>query len=155
MRWSGRRQSENIEDRRGVSVGRAVGGIGGVGVVIAIAYALITGDTSVLNQIGIGGSSAPSPHEAEYKEFAAVTLADTEDVWKKVLPHYGKEYTPPKMVLFNGAVDSACGTASSAVGPFYCGEDRKVYLDLGFFDLMKQKLGAKGDFAQAYVIAHE
>jgi predicted metalloprotease len=136
-------------------MGRAAGGIGGIGAILAIAYVLLTGDTSVLNQINVGGGGAPSANEAEYKEFAAVTLADTEEVWSKIYAQNGKSYQPPKMVLFNGAVDSACGSASSAVGPFYCGLDRRVYLDLGFFDQIKQQLGAKGDFAQAYVIAHE
>jgi|SRR5688572_3526060 len=155
MRWSGRRQSENIEDRRGMSPGKAAGGLGGVGVIIAIAYALFTGDTSVLNQIAVTGTGAPSPNEAEYKEFSAVTLADTEEVWSNLFKKSGSTYKPPKMVLFNGSVESACGFASAAVGPFYCGEDSNVYLDLGFFDQMKGQLGAKGDFAQAYVIAHE
>jgi uncharacterized protein len=155
MRWSGRRQSENIEDRRGMSAGKAAGGLGGVGVIIAIAYALFTGDTSVLNQVAVGGTGTPSPNEAEYKEFSAVTLADTEEVWSALFQKSGSTYKPPKMVLFNGSVESACGFASAAVGPFYCGEDSNVYLDLGFFDQMKGQLGAKGDFAQAYVIAHE
>jgi predicted metalloprotease len=111
----------------------------------------------VLNQINVGGGGggAPSQREAEYREFAGVTLADTEEVWGKLFAKRSTTYSPPQMVLFSGAVDSACGSASSAVGPFYCGLDRKIYLDLGFFDLMKQRLGAKGDFAQAYVIAHE
>lgn len=155
MRWSGRRQSTNIEDRRGISAGKAAGGLGGVGVIIAIAYALFTGDTSVLNQIAVTGTGQPSPHEAEYKEFSAVTLADTEEVWSNLFQQSGSSYQTPTMVLFNGSVESACGFASAAVGPFYCGEDYKVYLDLGFFDQMKGQLGAKGDFAQAYVIAHE
>lgn len=155
MRWSGRRQSTNIEDRRGISPGKAAGGIGGVGVIIAIAYALFTGDTSVLNQIAVTGTGQPSPHEAEYKEFSSVTLADTEEVWTNLFRQSGSSYQAPTMVLFNGSVESACGFASAAVGPFYCGEDNKVYLDLGFFDQMKGQLGAKGDFAQAYVIAHE
>jgi predicted metalloprotease len=155
MRWSGRRQSTNIEDRRGLTPGKAAGGLGGIGIVIAIAYALLTGDTAVLNQISTTGTGPPSPNEAEYKEFAAVTLADTEQVWSEIFGKSGETYRPPTMVLFNGAVESACGFASAAVGPFYCGEDYKVYLDLGFFDQMKAQLGARGDFAQAYVIAHE
>lgn len=156
MRWSGRRQSENVEDRRGISAKGAAGGIGGLGVVIAIAYVLLTGDTSVLNQMGgspVAGS--PSANEAVYEEFASVTLADTEQVWSELFRQDGQSYKKPVMVLFRGGVDSACGFASSAVGPFYCGEDYKVYLDLGFFDDMKSKLGARGDFAWAYVIAHE
>lgn len=157
MRWSGRRRSENIEDRRGISAKGAAGGIGGLGVILAIAYVVITGDTSVLSQMGGAPavSGAPSANEAAYEEFASVTLADTEEVWTKLLRGQGQSYRKPVMVLFRGGVDSACGFASSAVGPFYCGEDYKVYLDLGFFDDMKSKLGARGDFAQAYVIAHE
>lgn len=139
-----------------MSAGKAAGGIGGIGIILAIGYALLTGDTSVLNQIQVGGGGgAPSKNEAEYREFAGVILADTEEVWTKEFSRNGKTYQAPQMVLFTGAVDSACGSASSAVGPFYCGLDRKVYLDLSFFDQMKERLGAKGDFAQAYVIAHE
>lgn len=158
MRWSGRRQSDNIEDRRGISAKGAAGGIGGLGIILAIAYVVITGDTSVLSQMGGSAAvspSAPSANEAAYQEFASVTLADTEDVWSELFRKEGKTYRKPVMVLFRGGVDSACGFASSAVGPFYCGEDYKMYLDLGFFDDMKTKLGARGDFAWAYVIAHE
>lgn len=157
MRWSGRRRSENIEDRRGISAKGAAGGIGGLGIILAIAYVVITGDTSVLNQMGGSApvSGAPSANESAYEEFVSVTLADTEEVWSRLFRQDGQSYQKPVMVLFRGGVDSACGFASSAVGPFYCGEDFKVYLDLGFFDDMKSKLGARGDFAQAYVIAHE
>jgi uncharacterized protein len=154
MRWSGRRQSGNIEDRRSMS--KAAGGIGGIGLILAIAYVALTGDISVLNQLPIGGGGgAPSSQEAAYREFVGVTLADTEEVWTKIFAKNGRQYEKPVLVLFRGSVDSACGFAGSAVGPFYCGEDKKMYLDLGFFDQMKSQLGAKGDFAQAYVIAHE
>lgn len=158
MRWSGRRRSENIEDRRGISAKGAAGGLGGLGIIIAIAYVVITGDTSMLSQMGGAGAvspSAPSAEEAKYEEFASVTLADTEEVWTRLFRRQGQSYRKPVLVLFRGGVDSACGFASSAVGPFYCGEDYKMYLDLGFFDDMRTKLGARGDFAWAYVIAHE
>lgn len=136
-------------------MGRTAGGLGVVGVIAALAYAFFTGDVSILENVPVTGGGKPSPHEAEYKEFASVTLADTEEVWSKIFTQRGQTYAEPTMVLFNGNVQSACGFASAAVGPFYCGEDRKLYLDLGFFDEMKAKLGARGDFAQAYVIAHE
>lgn len=158
MRWSGRRRSENIEDRRGISAKGAAGGLGGLGIIIAIAYVVITGDTSMLSQMGGAGAvspSAPSAEEAKYEEFASVMLADTEEVWTRLFRRQGQSYRKPVLVLFRGGVDSACGFASSAVGPFYCGEDYKMYLDLGFFDDMRTKLGARGDFAWAYVIAHE
>jgi uncharacterized protein len=158
MRWSGRRQSDNIEDRRGVSPKAAAGGLGAVGVILAIAYVVITGDTSALQNIGTpSAASAPLDPELEkhYREFVGVTLADTEEVWTRLFRESGKTYEEPRLVLFSGSVESACGFASAAVGPFYCGEDRQVYIDLAFFDQMKTELGAKGDFAQAYVIAHE
>jgi len=161
MRWSGRRQSENIEDRRGRGAAKAAGGLGGVGLIIAIVYVLATGDMSGLeSQIGpaLQGSTTSnlSPEqEARHKEFVSVTLADTEEVWGMIFEQAGGQYEPPVLVLFSGSVQSGCGFASAAVGPFYCGEDRKAYLDFGFFDQMESQLGARGDFARAYVIAHE
>ncbi len=158
MRWSGRRQSGNIEDRRGISAKGAAGGLGGLGILFVIAYVVLTKDTSVLSNLGTP-SPASSPidpdQEKAYREFVGVTLADTEEVWREQFQRAGKRYEEPKMVLFSGSVESACGFASAAVGPFYCGEDRQVYLDMAFFDQMKAQLGARGDFAQAYVIAHE
>lgn len=159
MRWSGRRQSENIEDRRGLSPKMAVGGgLGAVGIILAIAYVVITGDTSALQNMATpSAASAPldPAREQAYREFVGVTLADTEEVWTRLFRQAGRRYEKPKLVLFSGSVESACGFASAAVGPFYCGEDRQVYLDMAFFDQMKSQLGARGDFAQAYVIAHE
>ncbi len=158
MRWSGRRQSTNVEDRRG-STAKGAAGVGGVGLVIAIIYVLVTGDVGALEgQIGPALQSAPtiSPEqEAKHKEFVAVTLADTEQVWTAIFSSAGEKYQAPTLVLFSGSVDSACGMASAAVGPFYCGEDMKAYLDFSFFDQMETQLGARGDFARAYVIAHE
>jgi predicted metalloprotease len=158
MRWSGRRQSTNIEDRRGRTA-KGVAGVGGVGLVIAIIYVLVTGDVGALQgQIGPALQSSPtlSPEqEARHKEFVAVTLADTEEVWGALFSQSGERYQPPTLVLFSGSVESACGFASAAVGPFYCGEDMKAYLDFSFFDQMESQLGAGGDFARAYVIAHE
>jgi len=136
------------------------GGIGAV--ILAIVITLLGGDPSVILQGNPSGSapngsvSAPqSAEDKELREFVGVVLADTEDVWHKLFRERGREYQEPKLVLFNGRVQSACGLASTAVGPFYCPEDADVYIDLGFYKEMKQRFGASGDFAQAYVIAHE
>ena len=169
MRWEGQRESENVEDRRGMGPAR-VGGVGGIGLggivlVLAVSYFTGTNPLTLLNMINGGqemtGPSmdqeptpAGSPNDSLGK-FASVVLADTETTWKTVLPELGRQYENPRLVLFTGGVRSACGATSAAVGPFYCPEDRKVYLDLSFFDEMSHRLGAPGDFAQAYVIAHE
>jgi uncharacterized protein len=162
MRWKGRSQSDNVEDRRGMSPrGMAVGG--GIGtIVLVLAVALLGGDPrKILDQLSQSvptqgeRTTPPTAEEQEAKEFVAVVLKDTEDVWGQVFSSMGKTYEPPHLVLFTGAVASACGTASSAVGPFYCPGDRQVYLDTEFFDELHQRFGAPGDFAQAYVIAHE
>ena len=166
MRWEGQRESSNIEDRRGMGPARvsSIGGlgIGGIVLVLAVSYFTGTNPLTLINMLsGIQSmteSSAPSdstPTGApsdQLGKFAAVVLADTETTWKQLL---GSEYEEPRLVLFSGGVRSACGTTSSAVGPFYCPGDHKVYLDLTFFNEMAQRLGAPGDFAQAYVIAHE
>ena len=169
MRIDDQRESDNIEDRRGMGPAR-IGGRGGLGVgtiVLALAVSYFTGvnPLTVLNLLtgvqGVTESIAPSaPSEPgtvgspkdELGRFASVVLADTETTWRELL---GSRYEDPRMVLFSGAVQSACGTTSSAVGPFYCPGDRRVYLDLAFFNQMEHQLGAAGDFAQAYVIAHE
>jgi hypothetical protein len=161
MRWSGRRQSTNIEDRRGMPVA----GIAGAGIlaVVAILYALFTGQdpTRLLEQLPPAsaddqGRGAVDPAQEPLREFTAVVLADTEDVWSEQFPRvFGQPYQLPRLVLFSGRVDSACGLASAAVGPFYCPRDRQAYLDLDFFGQMQDELGAPGDFAMAYVIAHE
>jgi uncharacterized protein len=160
MRWEGRRQSQNIEDRRTMSPGVMVGG--GVGtLVLAVVVMLLGGDPSVILNGGGGGSSqrierrADDPQEEKLKEKVAVILADTEDVWKDQMARVGRRYEEPTLVLFRDRVQSACGIAGSATGPFYCPGDQKLYLDLSFYEELDQRLGAPGDFAQAYVIAHE
>lgn len=165
MRWQGRRQSGNVIDTRGRGGGRAVAGVGGgVGIVgillmMGVVY-LMGGNPLVVLQQG-GQQAAPvDPAELErqepLKQFVSVVLADTEDVWNRELPRQlNVQYVEPKLQLFSGAVDSACGTASAAVGPFYCPGDQQVYLDLSFFEELQGKLGARGDFAMAYVVAHE
>jgi predicted metalloprotease len=162
MLWRGRRESENIEDRRGMSRGGlAVGG--GLGTVVVVLIALLLGadPRDVLEQAGDRSSPpgqsarAPSPAEDELKRFVTVVLADTEDVWTGVFRQTGREYREPILVLFTGDVQSACGIAGSAAGPFYCPGDQKLYIDLAFYGELRDRLGAPGDFAQAYVIAHE
>ena len=167
MRWGGQRESQNIEDRRGMGPAKSGVGIGLGGIVVILAVSFLTGTNplTLLNMINgvqdITTSSEPdragprgAPSDSLGK-FASIVLADTEDTWRELLPTMGHAYQEPQLVLFTGAVRSACGTASSAVGPFYCPGDRKVYLDLSFFQEMAERLGAPGDFAQAYVIAHE
>ena len=160
MRW-GSERSDNIEDRRGMGVGKLAGG--GIGTIVIALIAMYFGvDPSViLNQ---GNTLAPtqqqtqtqfSPEEEHLKEFMSVVLADTENVWGTLFSHAGKTYEQPKLVLFSGAVQSACGAAEAAMGPFYCPGDHKLYLDMSFFNELSKRLGAPGDFAQAYVVAHE
>jgi|SoiMethySBSTD1v2_1073268.scaffolds.fasta_scaffold04149_10 predicted metalloprotease len=160
MRWEGRRQSENIEDRRGMRVSR--GGLvgGGIGTLaIALLVYFLGGDpTAVLQQAPVETTNEPyeeSPNEAEWRQFTAVALADTEDVWNALFKEMGGEYREPTLVLFNGAVDSGCGFAEAAMGPFYCPQDEKLYIDLAFFDQLQEQLHASGDFPRAYVVAHE
>jgi hypothetical protein len=163
MRWRGRRGSGNVQDRRGMS-GRAMmgGGLGGLGLVVAIVYMLMGGDPTQLNleqldlQQPAGQSGvAVDASSDEAAQFVSVVLADTEEVWQELFRQQGREYQEPQLVLFSGQVQSACGFASAAVGPFYCPGDRMVYIDLSFYDILSQRFGAAGDFAQAYVIAHE
>lgn len=165
MRWQGGRESTNIEDRR--SRGRGPGtkvAVGGVGAVVLAVAALFMGarPEQVLNMLlqqggGPGGGPAPvaAPVDEELDRFIRVVLADTEDTWSEIFRQLGKKYEPPVLVLFDGRVESACGNASAAVGPFYCPADQKLYLDMSFFRELRDKYGAPGDFAQAYVIAHE
>lgn len=166
MRWGGQRESSNIEDRRGMGpVGAGGIGIGGIVFVLVVSYLTGTNPLTLLNLVETAQEvSAPSESESSAPagpptdrlgKFAAVVLADTEDTWQTLLPKMGVRYEEPRLVLFSGAVRSACGLGSSATGPFYCPPDRKVYLDLSFFDELAQRFGAPGDFAQAYVIAHE
>lgn len=162
MRWEGRRESENVEDRRRMSGPVAAGG-GLVVMVLAVVIALMGGDPRpLLQQAGPaaqapdGGAEQPlDPEEEKRGQFASVVLADTEDVWNRLFADKGQKYSPPKMVLFSGQVQSACGFAEAASGPFYCPGDQKLYLDTTFFRQLDEQLGAPGDFAQAYVIAHE
>lgn len=164
MRWEGERQSDNVEDRRGLSIGGRGIALGGIGTVVVTLIALYFGvDPSViLNQVASSPpaaeqqqAAARSPEENKLAEFSAVVLADTEDVWTQVFKEKGSAYPMPRMVLYTGEVQSACGFAQAAMGPFYCPNDQKLYLDLSFFDDLHTRYGASGDFAQAYVIAHE
>jgi predicted metalloprotease len=160
MRWQGERRSNNVEDRRGISL--RGGAIGGGAVLIAVVAALLGAPPGLVRALLGGGgttqeqtSRQPTPGEEKAADFVKVILASTEDVWAANLPTEGPDYEPPRLVLFTDMVESACGTASAAVGPFYCPPDRRVYLDLGFFAELAQRFGAPGDFAQAYVVAHE
>ena len=161
MRWQGRQGSSNVEDRRGMRYGRA-GGIG-IGTIVLALIAMYFGqDPSVVLQ-GVQpseptGEQVPyneTPEEAQLREFISVVLADTEQAWGHIFSAAGQTYEQPKLVLFSGAVESACGFAQAAVGPFYCPGDRKVYIDLSFYQELQSRFGAPGDFAQAYVVAHE
>jgi predicted metalloprotease len=163
MRWEGRRQSDNIEDRRGMRISR--GGLvgGGIGTLaIALLVMFLGGDpTAVLQTAGeapVQASNEPyaeSPNEGEWRQQTAVALAGTEDAWNAIFADKGGDYREPTLVLFTGAVDSGCGFAQAAMGPFYCSLDEKLYIDLAFFDQLQAQLGAHGDFARAYVVAHE
>ncbi len=165
MKWLGRRGSSNVEDRRGLSGGKIAVGGGIIGVIFLVAQMFLGGDSAqVLNQIqnqivqSGGGGEQRELSEAEIRqgEFVSVVFADTEDVWGKIFTDEGSSYQQPKMVLFTDGVQTECGGASSAVGPFYCPADQKVYIDLSFMEELKTRFGAKGgDFATAYVIAHE
>lgn len=166
MKWEGLRKSDNVEDRRRMGGPMLVGG-GGIGVLIlAIIVFALGGDPRALlqnPQVGGGGGGAVQQGEQEltaeeerYGEFVSRILGDTEDVWTKIFrEEFGKEYRPPVLVLFKGSVETACGSAGSATGPFYCPADQKVYIDTSFFEVMDKRLNARGDFAYAYVIAHE
>jgi uncharacterized protein len=162
MRWDMGRRSSNIEDRRGAGIPVGVVG-GGLGTVVLIVLALFFGfDPSIILQDGgqvavDERTEAPSgsPTTDPVRDFVSVVLADTEDTWKELFRRMNREYREPKLVLFSGSVQSACGIAGAAVGPFYCPGDQKLYLDLAFFRALSQRFRAPGDFAQAYVIAHE
>ena len=162
MLWENGRRSENVEDRRGIGVGGIAGG--GLGVVVIALIAMFFGvDPRVILQEA-GQGPAPSgqqqavpvdPVQDKLKDFVSVVLADTEDTWGEIFQRGGSKYERPKLVLFTGAVRSACGLAQSAVGPFYCPGDRKVYIDLEFYKMLEKRFGAPGEFAKAYVLAHE
>ncbi len=190
MRWQGRRESENVEDRRDdggyeggglglpfpggggfqIPMGQGGGsGIGIVGLIVIVGIALLLGvDPRVIlnggdempggRQIQLPSNREPravSPEDESMKRFVSVILADTEDTWTKVFREQGQRYTPPKLVLFRNGIHSGCGLASAQMGPFYCPNDRRVYIDLSFYELLKRRFHAPGEFAQAYVIAHE
>lgn len=179
MRWKGRRGSQNVEDRRGsgggfrrmrVPVGRGAkrgGGLGLTGIVVVLVIAWITGINPLTLLEGAGDFGAPTQQDSrlppsgqsgqqdELAQFVSVVLADTETTWSHILQQKGVNYPEPTLVLFRGSVPSACGHASSASGPFYCGPDSKIYIDLSFYQQLAGQLNAPGDFAQAYVLAHE
>lgn len=163
MKYKGRRQSTNVEDLRGSSSGRSVGLKGGIIGTLAIALVvyLLGGNPMDVLQMRQGETEMTteevvlSEKEQEMTEFVSVVLADTEEVWGKIFKDFGSTYRHPKLVLFRSAVSSACGYAQSATGPFYCPGDEKVYLDLDYLEALQRKLGATGDFAVAYIIAHE
>lgn len=163
MLWRNRSQSENVEDRRGISRGgMAVGG--GLGTIVILIVAVLFGaDPGEILEQSPSNSSAPgsgtarpsSPEEEELRQFVSVALKETEDVWTEIFRQSGRQYRKPTLVLFTDQVDSACGNAGSAVGPFYCPRDQKIYIDLSFYRELKTRFRAPGDFAQAYVLAHE
>ena len=161
MKWEGNRQSDNVEDRRGDGApmlgGRSIG-IGTIVVALIGGWVLGINPLTLLGVLSGGGSvvQAPAPpaHDT-MAQFVSTVLADTEDVWGPIFQQGGGAYREPRLVLFRGAVPTACGTGQAAMGPFYCPGDQKVYIDLSFYDQLKNQLGAPGDFAQAYVIAHE
>ncbi len=178
MKWQGRRRSTNVEDRRGASgsggfggrmIGGLGGGIGGIGLIIVLVITLLGGDSGILGGIFGGGETAIVPgqqqtttvqsaQEQELFDYASVALADIEDTWNQILPRseFGIDYQEPTMVVYTGYVQTACGAADSGVGPFYCPGDRKIYIDLSFYNTLTTRYGAQqGDFIMAYVIAHE
>lgn len=161
MQWRGRRESRNVEDRRGLTTAGAGGmGVVGVLVVLAVGYFFGIDISPIIGAMDQGQQTGETreltPEEQEIGQFVSVVLADTEEVWTRVLPEQaGVQYVDPTLVMFSGAVQSACGGASAAMGPFYCPNDQKLYLDTDFFTIMQQKMGAGGDFAYAYVVAHE
>ncbi len=164
MKLDGRRESSNVDDRRGMSSGKVAGGLGIGGILIVGLLTLLMGGNpgDVINMAGqlggfesAGSTYVPTQEEEELAKFSKQILAGTEDVWTSIFRQYGKTYVPPKLVLYSGNVQTASGTASSEMGPFYNSADQCVYIGLSFFTSMKKEIGADGDFAYAYVIAHE
>jgi uncharacterized protein len=161
MRWQGGRESSNVEDRRGMSMGGVGLAGGGIGAVVLVVVAMLLGvDPSVVLQgmdPGAPGEqrSGSATPEDELGRFVSVVLADTEDTWKAVFREMNRNYQEPRLVLFSGATQTACGTGQAATGPFYCPRDEKIYIDLSFYRELQSRFKAPGDFAQAYVIAHE
>jgi uncharacterized protein len=162
VKWEGLRKSENVEDRRRMS-GPVMAGGGGLGVLILALIVWALGgdprallDNQIANQPDAQNVGEPSAEEERYKEFVSRILGDTEDVWTKIFrEEFNMEYQPPELILFSRSVETGCGAASSTTGPFYCPADEKIYIDLSFFKVMNDRLKVKGDFAYAYVIAHE
>ena len=165
MRWREMRRSDNVEDRRGMSMGGAGIKLGGGGLLLIVVLSLLTG-TNPLDLIsGLEQAGGPStidsgperkpPADDPQSDFIRAILGDSEDTWSRLFSQGGGTYEPPRLILFSGAVQSACGQASAAVGPFYCPPDRSVYLDLQFFQELSERFGAPGEFARAYVVAHE
>jgi len=175
MKWEGNRESDNVEDRRddggggggfgGLPIGGRSVGLGTIVVALVAGWIFGINPMTLIGALSGGGGGAPvvqqqgaahaPPADDHAAAFVSTVLADTEDVWTDIFKQSGSVYQVPKLVLFRGATPTACGTGQSAMGPFYCPGDRKVYIDLGFFDTLKRQLGAPGEFAQAYVIAHE
>jgi predicted metalloprotease len=161
MLWQGQRESENVEDARGSGGGRLVMG-GGIGtVILVVLYLVLGGDPQALfnaqqqAQVSQPAQVNTQAPRDDASKFVAVVLADTEDAWNDVFRQIGRKYEEPRLVLFTDVIQSGCGFARGATGPFYCPQDRQVYIDLGFFRELQERLGAGGDFAEAYVIAHE
>ncbi len=163
MKWQGRRESDNVEDRRRISGKQMTLGGGVGGLLIVVLFMIFGGNPEdIMNALPQTGAEIPtsvnqplSPEEEQEGRFVGVILAETEDVWNRIFQEGGQSYREPKLVLFTNQMSSACGVAGSSSGPFYCPGDEKVYVDLGFFKQMQAQLGANGDFALAYVIAHE
>jgi len=170
MRWEGNRESENVEDRRGDGGGGGFGiggrsiGIGTVVIALVASYFLGVSPGTVINVLSGGGGPAPvtqqgpakaPPADDKEARFVSTVLADTEDTWTAIFSKAGQTYVKPRLVLFTGRTQTACGTGQTASGPFYCPGDQKIYIDLSFYRLMQQRFGVSGEFAQAYVIAHE
>jgi hypothetical protein len=165
MRWKDMRRSQNVEDRRGLPMGGAGLKLGGGGLLLIVVLSLLTGTNPLDILGGLVEQEAPStidsgpqrkpPEDDPQADFIRAVLGDTEDTWSRIFEQGGGTYEAPRLVLFSGAVQSACGQASAAVGPFYCPPDRRVYLDLQFFRELSERFGAPGDFARAYVVAHE
>jgi predicted metalloprotease len=170
MKWEGQRESDNVEDHRGsgggggLPIGGRGLGLGGIVIALLVSWAFGINPMTVLGLME-GGGGLPAPAEQRQQagdkpqdagaRFATIVLADTEDVWTAYFARAQKQYEPPRLVIYSGRDATGCGTGEAAMGPFYCPADRKVYLDLSFYDTLRQRLGAPGDFAQAYVIAHE
>lgn len=162
MRWRGQRESSNVEDRRGMPGGKvAIGGIGGL-IVVVLALLFGIDPQQLLQQVpseapptGVERTVPANPEEEQLKQFVSVVLGKTEDVWQQIFQQNGRQYREPTLVLFTDQVRSACGMSGAAVGPFYCPADERVYIDLRFYEELRRRFNAPGDFAQAYVIAHE